>query len=107
MTPVMSPPVRKEMRRGLRLEKSLEGEDYVGGDIGVEGGDEESDERDGSDHGLVEFAEQNDGVPDGLAEDDSGGGGDGDADEGVQRHGGRQSEGLAPHLRFLGLGVAG
>ena len=55
----------------------------------------------------MEAAEELDGVPDGVAEEDDGGGGDGDADEGVEGHGEGEAEGLAEGLVALGAGVAG
>ena len=57
--------------------------------------------------GWWEAAEEGDGAPDRLAEDDGGGAGAGDADKGVERHGDGKTEGLAEDLRVLRLGVAG
>ena len=107
MTPVIRPPVRKEIRRGLRLEKSLEGETTLAATLVLRVAMSSATSAMEATTRLIEVAEQHDGVPDGLAEEHGGGGGDGDADEGVERHGGGQSEGLAPHLRLLRFGVAG
>ena len=91
----------------VEVREVVGGRDDVGGDVGVQGRDEDGDQRDEGDDGLVEAADQRDRVPDGLAEEDDRGGGDGDADEGVERHGGGQAERLAERLCALAVGVAG
>ena len=96
----MRPPVRKEMYFRGEVGEVVRGAHDVGADVDVERRDEDGDEREEGDHGgLVEAAEQRDGAPDGLAEDDGGGGGAGDADEAVEGHRDGKPEGLADDLR--------
>ncbi len=58
------------------------------------------------DRRVAELHEHIERIPDRAAEDDSGRRGDGDADEGVERHRERQAEGLADDLVPLGGGIA-
>ena len=55
ITPVIRPPVRKEMQARIEIGKIVGGRDHVGRDIGVERGDEQRDQRDGGDHRLIEL----------------------------------------------------
>src|SRR5580704_2183572 len=54
----------------------------------------------------MEAAEESDRIPDGLAKQNDGSGGDRYADEGIQRHSGRKPQDLTNHLCALGFGVA-
>ena len=60
-TPVMRPPVRKEMWLGARLAKSLEGPTTLAPMLTLRGGDEQADEGEGGDDGGMEVGEKIDG----------------------------------------------
>ena len=63
------------------------GRDDVSADVDVERGDEDGDERDECNDGLMECADELDGIPDGMAEENDRGRGAGDSDEGEEGHG--------------------
>ena len=90
-----------------QLGEVVGGADDVGGDVGGQSGEAEREHGEDEDRRIFESCQDIDGIPQGLAEDDGGGGSHGDTDEGIQRHGQRQSQGLAEHLVALGNGVAG
>ncbi len=75
--------------------------DDVRADVDVERCDEQRDEAEEGEQWLMESAEELNRTPDRLAEDDSRRGGYGDAEEGVEHHGDRQTEGLTDDLRIL------
>src|SRR5438034_4447964 len=82
------------------------GRDDVGGDVDIERGHEQADHGEHHGPGMAEALQDFDGIPDGLTENDHGGGSDGDADERVEGHRGGQAQGLANHLVPLAAGVA-
>ena len=101
---MIRPPVRKEIRAGQRLAKSLAGETTLAATLVVRVGDQQGEQRDaGSPAGCRSRDEQDHRIPDRLAEDDHRGRGHGDADEGEQRHRRRQAEHLAADLGALAL----
>ena len=106
-TPVMRPPVRKEMRRGFRLEKSFEGETTLAATLVFSVAMSSAMRAMNATDGLIEFAEEGDRVPDGFAEEDCRRGGNGDSDERVERHGEGKAQGLSHGLRTLGFRIAG
>src|ERR1700732_1018427 len=69
-----------------KIREIVGGRDDVGGDVDVEGGHEQSDH--GEDHGpgIAEAREDGDWIPQGLAKNNQGGRGDGDADERIKSH---------------------
>src|SRR5690242_9999963 len=81
--------------------------DDVGSDVDVERGREQSKHGENHSEWIAEAGEDFDGIPEGFAEDDHGGGSDRDADEGVEGHRGGEAEGLADHLVALAASVAG
>ncbi len=90
-----------------KIGKIVGGRDDVGGHVDVEGRHEQGDHGEDDGEGIAKAREDGDGIPKRLAKNDQGGGSDGDADEGIKRHGGGQAEGLADHLIALAAGVAG
>src|SRR6267143_5855780 len=92
-------------RREIR--EIVGGRDDVGGDVDVEGGHEQSDHRQNHRPGIAEAREDGNGIPQGLAKNDQGGGGDGDADERIETHRRGEAEGLADDLIALAVSIAG
>src|ERR1700731_851959 len=89
-----------------KIREIVGGRDDVGGHVDVEGGHEQSNH--GEDHrpGIAEARENGDWIPQGLAKNNQGGRGDGDADKGVEGHGGGEAERLADDLIALAASVA-
>ena len=106
MMPVISPPMRKEIRFGHRWAKSLAGLTTLAAML-VASVARQSDSIENDQHnGLRELRQQLDRVPDRLAVDDDRRRGDGHADERVQPHRRRQAERLAEDLVALRVGIA-
>src|SRR5262245_45895733 len=66
--PVMSPPVRKEMRRGPEIGEVVGRADHVGGDVGGQRRQTQAEQGHDVHDWRVEAGDQLDGIPDCLAE---------------------------------------
>src|SRR5712691_9539119 len=80
--------------------------DDIGGDVDVERGHQQRNHGEDDGPGIAEACEDRDGIPKSFAKNDQSGGSDGDADEGVERHGGGEAKRLADDLIALAAGVA-
>ena len=70
MTPVISPPMRKEILRRREVGEVVGRADDVGGDVGRERRDAEREHRDDEHDRVLEAREHIDRIPDRLAVDD-------------------------------------
>src|ERR1700747_1351080 len=116
---VIRPPVRKLMRRGERFEKSLAGETTLAATLTLSVAISKAIMARTTAKGLPRRArtatgfqsaspkmirgagEDSNWVPERFAKNDQSGGSDGDADEGIESHGGGEAEGLANDLVAL------
>src|ERR1700731_4623052 len=89
-----------------KIREIVGGRDDVGGDVDVEGSHEQRDHCQNYRPGTAEAREHGDRIPQRLAKNNQGGGGDGDADERIKSHGGGEAERLADDLIGLAAGVA-